>query len=93
MGRAESAILLEIADRLVAPRLWVEDMARQFGTSRSALTQAAQSIGIPWTSMRAVLHARPLREADAVHRQLRETTGYPWFLPAHLRDRYPKDRW
>lgn len=60
---AHYATLLEIANRLIAPRPWVEAMTKQFGTHRDALQQAAHSISIPWTSMHTVLN-RPLsREA------------------------------
>lgn len=89
----QSAALVDIADRLIAPRPWVEDMAQRFGTSHGALKQAAQSLTIPPQSIRTVLSARDSQLADAVHRQIKEITGYPWFLPADLRDRYPNDRW
>jgi len=89
----EDLTALEIADRLIAPRPWVEDMVQQFGTSRRAIEQVARSISIPVESIRTVLAAHPSAVADAVHRQVREATGYPWFLPAHLRDNYPADRW
>jgi len=93
MLQADIVTVLELADRLIAPRPWVEDMTQQFGTSHNALRQAAQSLSIPLQSMRTVLTARDSQVADAVHRQLKQTIGYPWFLPVDLRDRYPKDYW
>jgi hypothetical protein len=91
--QSDYATLLEIADRLIAPRPWVEDMVRQLGTHRNALQRAAQTISVPWTSMRTVLNTPLSRAADAIHRQLRGAFSYPWFLPEALRDHYSKDCW
>jgi hypothetical protein len=93
MGREEYLTVLEIADRLIAPRPWVEDIVRQFGSSRRALKQAARDLSIPVESIDTVLRAQHSLVADAVHRHVKEVTGYPWFLPTHLRDTYPADRW
>jgi hypothetical protein len=93
MGRQEYITVLEIADRLIAPRPWVEDMVRRFGSRRSALKQAARALSIPVESIDTVLRAQRSSVADAVHRHVKEVTGYPWFLPTHLRDIYPADRW
>jgi hypothetical protein len=89
----EDLTAFEIADRLIAPQPWVEDMIWQFGTRRRALEQAARSISIPLSSVHTVLRANRTPVADAIHRHVRELTGYPWFLPAQLRDTYPTDRW
>jgi hypothetical protein len=83
----------EIADRLIAPRPWVEDMVRQHGTSSRALGIIARSISVPTSSIRTMLTAPASPVADSIHRRIREATGYPWFLPEHLRNHYPIDRW
>lgn len=93
MRRQEYVTVLEIADRLIAPRPWVEDLVRRFGSSRRALKQAARELSIPVASIDTVLRAQRSPVADAVHRHVKEVTGYPWFLPTHLRDAYPADRW
>jgi len=93
MGRQEDMTVLEIADRLIAPRPWVEDIVQRFGSRRRALKQAAKELSIPLASIDTVLHAQSSPIADAVHQHIKEVTGYPWFLPTHLRDLYPADRW
>jgi len=92
-GRQEYMTVLDIADHLIAPRPWVDDVVQRFGTSRRALKQAARELSIPVESIDTVRRAQSTQSTDTVHRHIKEVTGYPWFLPTHLRDRYPADRW
>jgi hypothetical protein len=83
----------EVADRLIAPRPWVEAVLPQARPSRAQIAQAASSLNIPTASLRTVLTAPASPEADAVHQRIKMATGCPWFLPPDLRSLYPADRW
>jgi hypothetical protein len=91
-AHTDYATVQEIADRLIAPRPWVEAVLPHTRT-REQIARAARSLSVPAASVRTVLAASASPVADAVHQRIKEATGYPWFLPPELRTLYPADRW
>lgn len=93
MGLHQHMTVVELADRLIAPQPWLDDIALRYGTTARARRQAARELSIPVESIYSALQAPSSLTADAVHRHIKEVTGYPWFLPPHMRDTYPVNRW
>jgi hypothetical protein len=93
LAHTEFATVQEVADRLIAPRPWVEAALRHARPTHEQVAQAARSLSIPTASVRAVLAAPSSPVADAVHRRIKDATGYPWFLPPELLMQFSADRW
>lgn len=82
-----------LAAALLVPRPWLAAHVAAHGATRASMRQAAATLRVPLAAVMLVYQQPPQPAAARVHRHIRQLTGYPWFLPPALRQRYDPDQW